>query len=253
MNQRRSRRSKRQQQSGSHPKAPPGPPRHKGSTQPNVFFVALVSIVGIMGVICLFGVGYGLYSIREISERQELVRTLPDVTRVAPGETAILDGRIAASVPARYKEFVTYIRESYASVRSGVGWRFVDQARPPLAVETGSGVYTIGNSGYAFDRLLRNWMDAERIDEEPTTWVGAIRIQGIVAQGPVMAVGRLLPEGDQLVFHADSVVGVSRATYADRLEAQRVFEWKFLGGLAVIAALGLYLGWRGVRRVMADA
>lgn len=249
MNQRRSRKTKRKQQPGYTP-PPPQPPRRKESPQPNVFFVALVALVGIGGLLCLFAVGLTLHQIWAIAEKQELVRTLPDVTRAAPGETAILDGRIAASVPTVHREFVAYRRERYR-VGQKYGGADVRTVTPPLTVEAGSRIYNIANNSYAFDRVLLQWTDAEHFERSSSAWGRAYTFKGIVAGGPVMAIGRLISaEGGALDFHADSVVGLSRAVYFDRLVADRPFQWKFAFWAALLAALGIYLGWRGVRRVM---
>lgn len=246
MNQRRSRKTKREQRAGFKP-ASPSPPRRKESPQPHVLFVAWVTLAGIVGLLCVVGLGLTLHHIGSIAERQALVRSLPDVTRTAPGETAILDGRIAATEPPRYKEFVTYIRER----RPRGGTRIVGKQTPAFAVDTGGRVYTIANTDYAFDRLLWNWTDHHRVDEEPTAWKGAVTIRGIVAGAPVMAVGRLVPrEGGALDFQADSLVGLSRSTYFDRLTEAREISWRLAGTLALLAPILIYVGWRGVRRIM---
>ena len=250
MNQRRSRKTKREQQFG---KPEPRPPRPKELPTPNVFFVALVAIVGALGALSVFGVGYLLHDIWTIAAKENLVHTLPDVRQVAPGETAILDGRVAASEPARYKEFVAYIRERQ---RGGGGrsisWiEVVDRATPLIEVDVGSRTYKLANGTYSFDRLLSNWTDAKRIDEGPTAIRSAVTIQGIVTQSPVMAVGRLVSAaGGGIGFHADSIVALSRVEYADRLESQRLFNWSFAGILALLGPLLIYLSWQGVRRVM---
>lgn len=250
MNKRLSRRSKREQQFG---RPAPAPPRPKELPQPNVFFVAAVVMAGALGLLSFAWLGLTLHHIWQVSDRQALVRTLPDVRQAAPGETAILEGRIAASEPARYKEFVAYIRERQ---RGGVGrsisWtEVVGQEKPPFSVEAGSRVYRIANRTYAFDRLLHHWMDAKRVDEGPTTFRSAITIQGLATQSPVMAVGRLVAaSGDALAFHADSVVGLSRADYLDRLAGRRTSSWTFAAMLALLAPLLSYLGLRGVYRVM---
>lgn len=254
MNQRLSRKKKREQQPGYRP-PPLQPPRRKERPQPNIFFSGLVMLTGIMGILCLIGVGLELQHIRNASARAQVMRTLPDVTTAAPGETAILDGRIAASEPARYKDFVAYIRE-----RERGGGKYsprthelVDQAKPAFAVAAGSRRYQLANGDYRFDRLLFNWMDAERIDEGPSTWRGAVRIQGLLVQSPVMAVGRLVPgeDGGDLRFHADSLVGLSRADYADRLDASVASSWQLAGIFGLLGSLLVFLGWRGVRRMMA--
>lgn len=254
MNQRLSRKKKREQQPGYRP--PPKPSRRKERPQPNIFFSGLVMITGILGILCLIGVGLKLQDIRNASAHADLVRTLPDVTTAAPGETAILDGRIAASEPARYKDFVAYIRE-----RERGGGRYsprtyelVDQAKPAFAVEAGSRRYQLANGDYRFDRFLFNWMDAERIDEGPSTFSGAVRIQGLLVQSPVMAVGRLVPGEDgatDLRFHADSLAGLSRADYVDRLDASVASSWQLAGILGLLGPFLAFLGWRGLRRMMA--
>lgn len=201
----------------------------------------------------VYGVGYILYDIWTIAAKENLVRTLPDVRGVAPGEMAILDGRISASEPARYKEFVAYIRERQrgGGVRS-ISWiEVIDQAKPLIEVEAGSRTYKLANETYTFDRLLPDWTDAMRIDEGPTATRSAITIQGIVTQSPVMAIGRLVSAaGGGLGFHADSIVALSRAEYADRLERQRLFNWSFAGVLALLGPLLIHLCWQGVRRIM---
>lgn len=246
MNQRQSRKTKREQQFG---KPPPSPPRPKELPQPNVFFVAAVAIVGIGGLLCFFALAGTLHTIWANSERQELVRTLPDVARAAPGETAILEGRIAASVPTVYREFVAYRRERY-SVGNKYSWGGVGTVTPPLTVEAaGSRLYNIVNTSYVFDRVLLQWTDTEHF--ERSEWGPSYTYEGIVVGGPVMALGRLIPaESGALDFHADSVVGLSREVYFDRLVADRPFQWKFALGSALLAALGIYLGLRGVYRIM---
>lgn len=249
MNQRRSRKTKRAHQPGYEP--PPITPRSKDTPAPNVFFSALVVLAGIGGVLCLIGLGLTVQKIWAISEQQAILDGLPDVAVAAPGELATLDGKVSPSVPALHDEFVAYVRERHVSGKYVAShWPRVDGATQPLAVEADARTYTIDNDDYRFDRLLSNWTDARRWDEEATTFSGAIRIEGIAANGPVMAVGRLKPTAGPLSFQAETVVGVTRGVYSGRLAESRAYEWKLAGVLAVIAALGLYGGWRGVRRLM---
>jgi hypothetical protein len=251
VNQRLSRKTLRERQPG-YRRLPPQP-RPKELPRPNVFFVALVVTVGVLGLMSTFAVGHTLYEISSIAERQEILRTLPDLRDAAQRETVILDGRIAAAEPARYKEFVAYIRErKRGGGPRSVSWiEIVDQAKPAFAVDTGTRVYKLANTNYSFDRLIGNWTDHRRVDEGPTTFRNAITIEGIVAGSPVMAVGRHV-SGEQgaLDFHAESVVGLSRAAYIDRLERARVCDWWLAGILALVAPILLYFSWRGVRRVM---
>lgn len=251
MNQRLSRKSLRERQPGYRRPAPQR--RAKELPRPNVFFVATVVTAGVLGLMCTFALGLTLYDISAIAQREESIRTLPDVRDAAPGEVAILDGHIPASEPARYKEFVAYIRErKRGSGPKSFPWtEVVDQAKPGFAIETGSRVYNIANTNYAFDRLIGDWTDDHRVDEGPTTFRNAITIEGIAAGSQVMAVGRRVSAEDgALDFHAESVVGLSRAEYRDRLVGARASNWWLAGILALLAPVLLYLSWQGVRRVM---
>lgn len=251
MNQRLSRKRKRALQSGYRPSPPQ--PRPKTLPQPNVFFVALISLVGSAGVLCVLGVGLILHDIWRVSAREALVRALPDVTRAAPGETAILDGRIAAFEPAQYKEFVAYVRERQrgGGGRGPVWVEIVDQAKPAFAVQAGSRLYRIESRTYVFDRVLPNWTDAKRTDEGPSTWRSAITIQGLVTNSPVMAVGTLVPAAEGVLsFRAESIAGLSRADYVDRIGASKAINWRLAAVLTLLAPILIYLSWRGIRRVM---
>jgi hypothetical protein len=226
------------------------PKRPRKAQSPSSGITTLFILVGIGGLLLLAWPLMSLKTIYELAGRQTLLATLPDVATAAPGDLAILDGRVGASVPQLHNDFVAYVRERRQSGKyASSAWQYVDGAQQPLVVEAGTRAYTFDDDGYRFDRLLWNWTDAERWDEEATTLRGAIRIQGIVADGPVMAVGRLRPDdGGGLVFDADSVVGLSRAEYAQRLDARYAYEWKFAGIVFLMALIGMAVGWIGVRR-----
>lgn len=200
---------------------------------------------GILGLLALAFCVSSFSDLRSLSERRTFVEGLPDVSTAAPGEAAILEGRIAASVPALHGEFVAYLRERHKRR----GKALVDRKVQPLVVETASGAYTVGNSTYKFDRLIHRWTDSQRMDEAPTSMLGAVDIEGLVAKGPVMAIGRLAPAGSPRYFHAESVVGLPRAVYVERLAAAHAGQWKLLVASAGLGALGLFAGWRGWRRI----
>lgn len=243
MNQRRSRKTKREQRSGSRPQ--PQQPRPKELPPANIFFVALIALAGCGGLLCILAAGLTLHHISQVAATRSLVQTLPDVREAAPGELAVLDGRIPASEEARYKEFVGYVRFRTRGWNSQLGG-----ATPQFSVDTGSRAYRITNTDYALDRLIWNWTDHRRVDAEVTTWQREVIIQGLVPGSPVMAVGRLRSsEGGALDFHAESVVGLSRAAYLDRLDTDRTRHWRWAGILAILTPVLLSLCWRGVRRV----
>jgi hypothetical protein len=161
-----------------------------------------------------------------------------------PGQLAIIDGHISASVAPLYGGFVAYRRE-----RRGQGWRNLDSGKQPLDVTTASGTYRIGNDDYDFDRLTTRWTDSKRDDAPPGYFRGAVRIAGLVANGPVMAIGRLEDKDGRRVFRADRLVGLSRATYDERLGQDYVMQTHVAELTGAIAALGFAIcGWQMRRR-----
>lgn len=199
------------------------------------FFIA----VGALAVVALMISAKAVITVGDIAGLQTLLVTLPDVATAPPGQLAIIDGRISASVVPLHDEFVVYRRE-----RREHGWRNLDGGKQPLEVETASGTYLIGNDDYELDRTISRWTDSKRDDEHPRFARGAVRIEGLVANGPVMAVGRLEDKAGRRVFHADRVVGLSRATFAERLAEDHVSQSHFAMATGAIAALGIAIsGW----------
>jgi hypothetical protein len=202
----------------------------------------LAGAIGVLGLALALGMACDL---GELSDRHALVLSLPDAADAAPGETAILDGRIAASVPALHDEFVAYRRERNARR----GWDYLDGGKQPLTVEAGSKTYSIANADYEFDRSI-GWTDQQRDDEPPTFSTGGIRIEGLIANGPVTAIGQPMPTDGMPRFRSQSIVGLSRAVYTERLSRTLRLKWQLAGGFAMLAVLGLAIGWRGVRRMI---
>jgi len=199
---------------------------------------------GAVGVTAL-ALGLGVVcDLDELSDRKALVLSLPDTTRAAPGAPAILDGRIAASVPVLHDEFVAYRREQNARR----GWDYLDGGKQPLTVDTGAKIYSIANADYEFDRSVIGWGHQQRNDEPPTLSTGGVRIEGLIANGPVTAIGELVGGEEAQRFRARSIVGLSRTAYAERLSQALTLKWQIAGGFAVLAVLGLVIGWRGVWR-----
>jgi|APThiThiocy_cv2_1041547.scaffolds.fasta_scaffold19736_3 hypothetical protein len=250
MNQRRSRRNTRAQQQAH---AASTPARRKESPRPNAFLVALVALAAIAAIFSVVGAALVLRDIANLSERARLVLTLPDADRAPAGEAAILDGRVADSEPARYKEFVVYLRKQeqgggkYSVRRDAI----VDRATPAFAVEIAGHIYQIANDDYSFDDVTDAWADARREDEAPTALRSAITVEGLTARSPVMAIGRLMSaNAGAPAFHAESVVGLSRADYLERLDASKASRWRLAIVLALLAPILASLAWRGGRRIM---
>ena len=216
--------------------------RHPKIPYADWFFIALAALAVVALLISTKAIVTG----RDIANLQTLLATLPDVAKAAPGKPAILEGRISASVVPLYDEFVAYRRE-----RREQGWRNLDSGKQPLEVDTASGTYLIGNDDYDLDRMISRWTDSKRDDEPPGYFRGAIRIAGLVANGPVMAIGRRLEDtAGRRVFHADRAVGLSRATYAERLKQDYATETHLAMVAGALAVLGFAIcGWQMWRRL----
>ncbi|WP_439541683.1 hypothetical protein [Hyphomicrobium sp.] len=199
------------------------------------FFIA----VGALAVVALLISAKAVITAGDIADLQILLATLPDVATASPGQLSIIDGRISASVVPLHDEFVVYRRE-----RRERGWRDLDGGKQPLEVDTVSGRYLIGNDDYELDRTISRWTDSKRDDEHPRFARGSVRIEGLVANGSVMAMGRLKDEAGRRIFHADRVVGLSRATFAERLAEDHVSQTRLAMATGAFAALGIAIsGW----------
>lgn len=214
--------------------------RHPKTPHADWLFIAFAALAFVSALIS----GKAIVARRDIADQRALLATLPDVGTAVPGQLAIIDGHISASVAPLYGGFVAYRRE-----RRGQGWRNLDSGKQPLDVTTASGTYRIGNDDYDFDRLTTRWTDSKRDDAPPGYFRGAVRIAGLVANGPVMAIGRLEDKDGRRVFRADRLVGLSRATYDQRLEQDYVMQTHVAELTGAIAALGFAIcGWQMRRR-----
>jgi hypothetical protein len=215
--------------------------RHPKIPYADWFFIALAALAAVAALISAKAIVTG----REIANLQTLLATLPDVATAAPGRLAILEGQISASVVPLHDEFVAYRRE-----RREQGWKNLDSGKQPLEVETASGTYLIGNDDYDLDRMISRWTDSKRDDEPPDYIRGAVRIAGLVANGPVLAIGHLGDKTGGRVFHADRAVGLSRATYAERLKQDHATEMHLAMVAGAMAVLGFAIcGWQTWRRL----
>jgi hypothetical protein len=216
--------------------------RHPNTHYADWFFIALAAFASVAALIS----AKAIVTRRDIADRQTLLATLPDVSTAAPGQLAIVDGRISASVAPLYGGFVAYRRE-----RRGQGWRNLDSGKQPLDVDTASGSYLIGNDDYDFDRQILRWTDSKGDDVPPGYFRGAVRIAGLVANGPVMAIGYLEGKAGGRVFRADRVVGLSRAAYVQRLEQNYATQTHVAGITGAMAVLGFAIsGWQMWRRML---
>lgn len=215
------------------------------STQSNSLVAGLFIFVGGFSVLGLIVAVMLLREVWGLSAREEIVRTLPPVGLVAPGERAILDGKIARFVAPLRDEFVVYRRET----NTRQGWKLVDQKRQRLTVRTSDKTYIIANADYEFDQLINDWTDGRRLDEPATPSRNAIDIEGLTVMGPIMAIGHLEPQDGTLVFKAESIVGVLRDEYVRRLIAAANARWSAIGWMLPAGFLGTAISFFALRRI----
>ncbi|MBK7471657.1 MAG: hypothetical protein IPI73_14615 [Betaproteobacteria bacterium] len=200
--------------------------------------VALMFIAGIGGILALVIAALTQYDVARDRDRHAFLSGLPDLGSEPHAGTGIVDGRIAASVPQLRGEFVAYVREQYRSTTARTsGWTWLDGLVQPLTIETAGGAVRIVNADYAFERGINAWTASSREESPATATSGSIRIAGLVAGGPVMAVGRPAPGGTPGQVIAEAIAGVDRRTYLDRLaqghvRAQSLVIWLVLVGVA---------------------
>ena len=200
--------------------------------------VALMFIAGIGGILALVIAALTQYDVARDRDRHAFLSGLPDLGSAPHAGTGIVDGRIAGSVPQLRGEFVAYMREQYRSTTARTsGWAWLDGSLQPLSIETAGGAVRIVNADYAFERRIEAWTASRREESPATATSGAIRIAGLVAGGPVMVVGRPAPGGTPGQVIAESIAGVDRKTYLERLaqghvRAQSLVIWLVLVGVA---------------------
>lgn len=220
--------------------------RNRRRRKPSVIFSALVSLAGVVGVLAL---PMGVLAYRDGARqraRHDLVAALPDLTTARPGEVGVLEGRVAADMPALRDGFVAYLVEEYR----GKGWRTTGGQVQPLTVETPSGAVQVVNADYAFDRAVDGWTTAEREVSPPGMTTGAVRLQGLVPGGSLMVVGRAEPGGPPRQVVAQTVAGVDRRTYLERLTRRRDAGRSILVVLLLVAPVGIAFALWGGRRVL---
>lgn len=188
-------------------------------------------------------------------QAQNDLETLPTASaRLPAGTRAVLSGVVANTNAAKFHQFVGYVEESYNSGgrHARRGWEHEATFAHPFTVTTSDGDMHIANNTYTFsplvpwlgNALIAHW-DHQGTDVEmpPGTWERAQRYRGLVADGPVTAVGVVMADG---TFQADFVVGMSvddaRAAIAPLAngETSSLLLW-FIGAGMVGLALTLLM------------
>lgn len=164
------------------------------------------------------------------------------------GTEVIVDGRIAASQPTRFRDFVAYVKEEEerdAKQRERRGyWKVVDSVKPPLDVVAAHGNLRIVNTTYAIVFPATRWRDVSKVIDTAYS--------GLVANEPVFVHGRVAGGG----LDAMKVGSGTRASYLATMAGNVSTAWwlgvgfQTLGGLLLVAGIAMLL-WKRGRRVEA--
>lgn len=214
----------------------------------------------VRGFLVLFGLafvllgvflGYGLAGeARANAARAAALQpvTVATLDTLASGDPVLLDGTLSTRNPARFGEFVAYIRQEFRGADSNGDdkWEVDEEILPPLLVEAG-GAVQVANEGYELVGYHERWQE-EGLNWSSRTQEGTKRYYGLVAGRPVMAIGQVGagPEGNVVV--AGLVYGGSRAEYIAMQEQSA--GWLPWVGLALgVAGAGvMFLGLWVLRR-----
>ncbi len=207
------------------------------------FFVrTFVALFGLAFVVVGFIVGVGMAGeARSAAARAEalLPLTASQLDDQPPGQTVLVEGQLSPRNPARFRDFVAYVREEFRGTDSNGDEQWFEDERvtPPLLVEA-AGLIRISNDTYVLDAPHARWQE-EGLEWSSRTQEGTRRYRGLVASRPVLALGTVTRGAEGNELQAELVYGGTRAEYiAAQRSAARWLPWigLFIGGagLAVI-------------------
>ena len=184
------------------------------------------------------------------------------------GEVVLLQGRLAASNPAVFRDFAAAHRERFDGMSTGSGttaqrerWSTMEIVAPPITVDADGGSVAIVNSGYQLRAPLHYWRDAPTLIEKDllTAYERAsgfaagdlVTVEGQVVDVVTSAGGTRRALAATAVFGGDH--GAYLATLNDGLLVTKILGSVFTGlGTLVMAIAGL-VSWRASRIPVAPA
>ncbi|BCS31694.1 hypothetical protein TBR22_A08970 [Luteitalea sp. TBR-22] len=156
------------------------------------------------------------------------------------GTEVLVEGRILASQPRRFRDFVAYVKEEEerdtTQRQRGIRWKVVESVTPSLDLVTADGgTLRIVDDSYAIISPSTRWQDRSKIID---TSYG-----GLVSDEPVFVHGRVAAGG----IDAIAVGSGTRAAYLETVAGQAGVAWwlgvgfQTVGGVLVLVAIGLRL------------
>lgn len=159
-----------------------------------------------------------------------------------PGTEVIVEGRVAANQPARFREFVAYVKEEEerdAKQRERRGyWKVVEAVTPPLDLVVAQGNLRIVNDSYGIIFPATRWRDTSKVIDTAYS--------GLVASEAVFVHGRAATNG----IEAMKVGSGTRASYLATVAGNANVSWwlgvgfQGLGGAMLLAGVAMILSTR---------
>lgn len=107
------------------------------------------------------------------------------------GREVIVEGRIAANQPVRFRDFVAYVKEEEqrdARERERTGnWKTVETVTPPLDLVAGEGIVRVVDGSYAIRFTKTRWRDTSKVID--TAYAGLIAGEAVFVHGHAAAGG----------------------------------------------------------------
>lgn len=169
-------------------------------------------------VFVVLGAFMGIFEARRASADAERAAGLEPISAAALedreiGRDTLVEGALSARNPARFRDFVAYVREEYRG-RDKDGdqtWREDERVTPQLLIEAG-GLVQLANQDYIISGDLVRWRE-----EGPLYYSsfegGTKRYEGLVAGQTVTAIGTVVPGPEGNLLQAEVVFAGDRSAY----------------------------------------
>ncbi len=165
--------------------------------------------------------------------------TLASLADTRPEQTVLIEGRISPSTPIQFQGFVAYLRES----KGKLGWTTSEAVTPPLRIDRADGSVQVVNQDYHLDgqTLAVIW--------QPATTFSTERFRGIVRGSPVVVIGHVMQDRNEISIAANVIAVGHKAEYLAGQRAVATWDNNLAYGLLLfLLGTGTFLGyWQQLR------
>lgn len=205
-----------------------------------VLFVGGATVCGLAGLIS------GLTAAGRMGRLEPV--TAPELAASQPGDEVLIEGRISDENPARFRDYVAYVRETrdvenWEGTPDPGSWSEVERVTPPLWIALEDTLVWVVNDDYD--------LDVATAVEERTTLddYASTRYRGLAAGDDVLVVGQVTANRERPEIEADLVAEGTQERYITR---QRSGGILFCVGSGIVAALGgAFLLWDRIGALLA--